>query len=171
MTCIVAITTPTNVYIGGDRSISDDVNIISSSRPKVNKINNWIFGYAGSIGTGQLFEFFNFPQEVDDPYKVLRLNIVEQYRMAIESFGNNDDDTSAEFLIGYGNKLFEFNTVDWSVIQIDESSIGSGSSIAFGSLYTTKTIYTDTSTRVRMAIEAAIHYSPTCKGPVDIIYT
>lgn len=171
MTCIVGISTKDKVYIGGDRSISDSEVVLSISRPKVYKINGWVFGYAGALGTGQLLEFFNFPKEVNDPYKTLRLDIIEEYRKAIAAFGKDDEESTAEILIGYQNRLFELNTFDWSVIEMSESSVGSGCYYALGSLYTTSSIYTDSITRINMAIESAIHCSPTCKGPIDIVYT
>lgn len=172
MTCIVGISTSSNVYIGGDRSASDEQCIVPMCRPKVHNINGWVFGYAGSIGIGQLLEFINFPSDVIDPYKTLRIDIVEQYKKAIESFGTSDDEAYAEFLIGYDDLLFEFNTSDWGVLQVKESAVGSGYNIALGSLYTTS-IYLDypPSTRVSTALDAAIKYSPSCLGPIDIVYT
>lgn len=169
MTCIVGITTASQVYIGADRGVSDPDVMVSMAMPKVCSTNGWIFGYSGSIGTGQLFEFIDFPEEVSNPYKTLRLDIVEQYKAAIASFGSSHEESYAEFLIGYDNILFEFNTTDWSVIQINESAIGSGSQLALGSLHTS--IKNDTYDRVHMALEAAIHYSLSCQGPIDIICT
>lgn len=169
MTCIVGITTPNKIYLGGDRGVSDCDVVISTCRPKIYKINKWVFGYAGAIGTGQLLEFINFPEVVADPYKTLRLDIVEQYRKAIASFGNEDDDSAAEVLIGYQNRLFEFNTIDWSVIEVEVSAVGSGNHFALGSLYTTRG--QDPLDRIQQALESAIYYSPSCKGPGDIIST
>ena len=172
MTCIAGIVHNDYVYIGGERSISDQEVIIPLCRPKVHKINNWIFGYAGSIGTGQLFEFINFPEVVKDPYQILRLNIVEEYKKALTSFGNVTENNACDILVGYGNRLFEFNTDDWSVLEVEETAVGSGNNFALGSLYTTRTtIRNNPNRRIKLALESAIAYSPTCIGKIDIIST
>lgn len=168
MTCIVGIANGTNVYIGSDRSASDDITIVPMCRPKVHIKNDYVFAYAGSFGTGQLMEMIDFNNTHDDPYYTIRLSIVEQMKRAIESFGSTSEDDVAQFLIGSKGKLFEFSTDDWSVIEVEETAVGSGGPIALGSLYTTSSIYTDSSIRIQLAIEAAIQYSPSCSGPVDI---
>ena len=175
VTCIVGIANEGKVYIGSDRGASDDSSIISMCRPKVHVKQDWIFGYAGDIGTAQLLEFAELPEleEDDDPYRVLRLDVVEELRSLIESHGtmpNDKEDNSASFLIGAKGRLFELSTSDWSVIEIEETAIGSGGTFALGSLHTTKQfpvalpIY-----RIEQALNAAITYSPTCQGPIDIL--
>lgn len=167
MTCIVGIATKDRVYIGADRSVSDSEVILTLTRPKVFINNNWLIGYAGTIGTGQLMEFLDLPPHTDNPYKTLRMDIANQLKDIIN---NTSEDEAADFLMGYGNKLFEFNTSDWSVIEIEETAVGSGAQICLGSLYTSK-VYVDANARLMMALQAAIHYSPTCKGPIDILST
>jgi len=167
MTCIVGITNGHNICIGADRSASDDITIVPMCRPKVHIKNNFIFAYAGSFGTGQLMEMINFNNDYDDPYFYIRLDIVKQLKSAIESFGSTNEENAAQFLIGARGRLFEFSTDDWSVIEVKESAIGSGSAVALGSLYTTRYAM-DIRTRVDTALNAAITYSPTCSGPVDI---
>lgn len=170
MTCIVGIADGVNVYIGSDRSASDDITITSMCRPKVHIKNDFIFAYAGSFGTGQLMEMIvDLDITHDDPYLTIRLFMVEQMKKAIDAFGSTSEENVAQFLIGCKGRLFEFSTDDWSVIEVEESAVGSGGAIALGSLYTTKSIYTDHSIRIRMALEAAIHYSPTCVGPIDVL--
>jgi hypothetical protein len=169
MTCIVGIADGTRVYIGSDRSASDDITITSTCRPKVHVKNDFIFAYAGSFGTGQLMEMIvDLDITHDDPYLTIRLFMVEQMKKAIDAFGSDSEEDVAQFLIGCKGRLFEFSTEDWSVIEVEESAVGSGAPIALGSLYTTKGIYTDTYQRVKMALESAIYYSPTCAGPIDI---
>jgi 20S proteasome alpha/beta subunit len=172
MTCVVGITYGNHVYIGSDRSASNDITKISICRPKVHIKNNFVFAYAGSFGTGQLMEMIDFNNTHDDPYYAIRLSIVEQMKKAMESFGSTSEENVAEFLIGYKGRLFEFCTDDWSVIEIDETAVGSGSPFALGSLYTTKEMYIDNPhKRISMALDAAILYSPTCMGKIDIIST
>ena len=172
MTCIVGIASEGIVYIGGERAASDGNIVISTRRPKVGIKGDWAYGFSGSYGTGQLIELINLPKVLknDDPYNILRLVVVEELRKAYESFGRDLEDNAADWLIGCKGRLFELSSGDWGVIEIEESSIGSGNDIALGSLHTTKQyeaaspIY-----RIEQALNAAIELSPTCLGPVDII--
>jgi hypothetical protein len=170
MTCIVGIANGTNVYIGADRSASDDITMVSMYRPKVHIKNDFIFGYSGSAGTGQLMEMINFNNIDEDPYYYIRLEVVKQLKNAMDAFGVVSDEHDAQFLIGNKGRLFELCTVDWSVIEVQESAVGSGGPIALGSLYTTSSLYTDNTIRIRIAIDAAIKYSPHCIGPIDVLY-
>jgi len=172
MTVIVGISTDTHVYIGGDRGVSDNDVILSMSRPKISKVDGWVFGYAGTLGTGQLLEFIEFPKmtKASDPYKVLRLDIVEQLKKMYDHFGRDIEDNGTDWLIGYENRLFELSSGDWSVLEIQESAIGTGNNFALGSLYATRN-WRDTKKRVQKSIEAAIHYSPSCSDPIDIYNT
>ena len=173
MTVIVGIANGTNVYIGGDRGVSDDETILSLYRPKVHINNGWLFGYSGSLGIGQLMELIDMP-EVDkdtDVYKVLRTDVVTHMRNAIDLYSVSNAETASDFLVGINGRLFEMNTADWSVAEIEETSIGSGSSYALGSLYTTKEFPAGPEYRINLAIESAIRYSPSCQGGVDVLYT
>lgn len=173
MTVLVGIADGKNVYIGADRAASDDNTIVTMYRPKVGVNNKWIHAYAGSVGTGQLIEFVNFPaiDRKADVYKILRFDIVKQLKTLVAEHGNDDDDNGAEFLIGANGKLFEFSSSDWGVVEVTETAAGSGNQIALGSLYTTYVSSDmETEERIKMALEAAIEYSPTCQGPVDILH-
>jgi len=171
MTCIVGIASEGKVCIGGDRGISNESVILPLSRPKVYKRDKWIFGYSGSVGTGQLIEFVNLPEVgFKDPYAIIRIELVPIIRDAIESFGSSDADNAADFLIGYDGRLFELSTEDWGVLEIEESSIGTGSIIALGSLYTTRYMDMNIEERVTLALDAAIELSPGCAAPVDILW-
>lgn len=169
MTVIVGITDGTTVYIGGDRGVSDEDTIISLSRPKVHINNGWLFGYSGSLGIGQLMEFIDMPDAGEDPYKTLRMDVVTHMRNAIDLYSVSNAENTSEFIIGTQGRLFEMNTVDWSVAEVNETALGSGSQLALGSLHTTKDFPATHEFRINMAIDAAITYSPSCQGWVDIL--
>lgn len=172
MTCIVGMVHDNTIYIGGDRGASDEDSIVSLSRPKIHLRGGWVFGYSGSLGTGQLLEFLDFPVPTgEDVYKLLRLEIVSDFKKMLEEHGTNDAEHASDIVIGTQGRLFEFNTVDWSVAEVEETAVGSGGSFALGSLYTTYTYIQHYSPeeRIRLAIEAAITYSPTCQDPIDVL--
>jgi len=172
MTVIVGVSDKDTVYIGGDRGVSDSDSILSMSRPKITKRDGWVFGYAGTLGTGQLIEFINLPKvnKTDDIYKLLRMNIVQQLKLLYETHGRDTDDNGTDWLIGYGNRLFELSSGDWGVLEVEYSAIGSGSTLALGSLYTSQS-WKDQKRRVHQSLESAIFFSPTCKHPIDIYNT
>jgi ATP-dependent protease HslVU (ClpYQ) peptidase subunit len=173
MTCIVGIAKDNVVYIGGDRGASDGSAIVSLATPKVYIRDEWIFGYAGSMGIGQIMQIINIPilSEDDDPFMVLRMDMVDAFKSMMDIQGISiTEDSDTDFLIGIRGRLFEFSPSDWSVAEIHETAIGSGGNFALGSLHTTSQyeaaspIY-----RIDASINAAITYSPTCQGPIDIL--
>jgi len=171
VTCIVGITNGKNVYIGGDRGASDEESIVSLTKPKVYVRGDWIFAYSGSLGTGQLMQCITMPEvEELDPFIVLRMDIVQELKSAIESFGTGDSDHTAEFLIGCKGRLFELSTADWSVAEVNETALGSGGAFAMGSLHTTYSYNIPIEERIELALDSAITYSPTCQGPMDILH-
>lgn len=169
MTCIVGIVDDEFTYIGGERAASDNDSIISMKTPKIYTKNGWVYGYAGTIGIGQLMDFIDIKEDVDNIHTYIRLEIVEQLKKAIESFSSTPDEHDTSWLIGREGRLFELNAEDWSVIEINESSIGGGSQIALGSLYSTQN--KDPMDRIALALGASIMYSPHCKGPIDILFS
>ena len=168
MTCIVGIIHNELVYIGSDRAASDGDSILSIKNPKVEVRDGWIYAYAGTIGIGQLLSYIPLPAEVDDLLSYIRLTVVEELKKAIESFSYIPTEHDTTWLIGKNGRLFELSSSDWGVVEVDYTSIGSGSQYAFGSLYTS--IDKSPIERIGMAIGAAITYSPSCQGPIDILY-
>jgi hypothetical protein len=168
VTCIVALVEDNTIYMGGDRSASDDISIVSMIKPKVSIRDEWIYGYAGTIGIGQLINYIDLPSPEGDIEKLIRLDICESLKTMIDSHARDIENDDTGFLIGAKGRLFEFNVSDWGVLEIDQTSIGSGSQIAFGSLYTS--IDNNPIDRIGLAIGAAITYSPSCQGPIDILY-
>lgn len=174
MTVIVGIANEGKVYIGGDRGASDMSSIVSLNTPKVYIRDEWIFGYAGSMGIGQIMQIINIPilGEDDDPFLVLRMDMVDVFKSMMDHNGisiNEDNDT--DILIGCRGRLFEFSPADWSIAEVQETAIGSGGNFALGALYT-NSLYIDITPieRIEQALNAAITYSPTCQSPIDILY-
>lgn len=174
MTCITGIAKDGVVYIGGERGLSDGSSIISLDTPKIYIRGEWIFGYAGSTGIGQIMQIIDLPELEgdDDPFMLLRMDIVDSFKLMIDQQGiTMNEDNEAEILIGCRGRLFEFSPSDSSVAEIKETSVGSGGNFALGSLYTTSTYEVATPIyRITTAIEAAIRFSPSCQGEIDILY-
>jgi ATP-dependent protease HslVU (ClpYQ) peptidase subunit len=171
MTCIVGIANGSDVYIGGDSGVSDEENILPAKNSKVFFNGQYKIGYAGSVGIGQLAKYITTPPPGDDIEKTLRTIFVKRLKELIDEYGgfNYLEENQTDWLIGIHGRLFEISSEDWQVCEYDESSIGSGSSIALGSLYTSREIYTDIKMRLEIALLAACELSTTCLLPVKII--
>lgn len=173
MTCIVGIVHNDVIYIGGERSIASEDSILSSPVSKVSVKDEWIYGYSGTIGIGQLMDIIHLPAAAGDVFKTIKTKIVPALQVAIENYARESHDHDTQWLIGANKRLFELSSADWGVIEVIESSIGGGSGYALGSLYTSF-MHTDEypvyspDMRVGLALNAAITHSPMCQGPVDI---
>jgi ATP-dependent protease HslVU (ClpYQ) peptidase subunit len=171
MTCIVAISDGSNVYMASERGLSDDDVITAMSAPKIRQNYKYIIGYADSPGTGQLLHWMALPTPPRSTVeKFMRTTWVNAVRKALNDSGVDlKDNAHASFLVGVSGQLFFVDTVDWQVSECEYMAIGSGSSIALGSLYTTAT-WKSPEKRAYTAVSAAIELSPSCKGPIDSIY-
>ena len=169
MTCIVGIAKNDVVYIGGERAASDGSTLLSLNRPKVKRCGEYLIGFAGSLGIGELAHFIDLPPIGKNIEKTLRTSFIKSLKDAIELYGNAShlEDNSTDWLIGVNGRLFEISSEDWSVCEFSESAIGSGNNIALGSLYTTRN-WQDQEKRIKVSLQAAVEISPSCSGPIDI---
>ena len=173
MTVIVGIVDKENevVYLASDRGLSDDDVIVSMSSPKIRQNGLYLIGYSDSPGTGQLLHWITLPtppkRNLD---KFMRTTFATTVRkQLIESGVDLKDNAHASFLIGVSGCLFYMDTEDWQVIEADYMAIGSGASIAMGSLYTTET-WKSAEKRAMVAVNAAVKLSPTCQDPIDLLW-
>lgn len=166
MTCIVGIAKDNVVYIGGDRSIGDDSSILSSPVSKVNVRDEWIYGYSGTIGIGQLIEIINLPRAEGADYKTIKTKIAPALSVAIDNYSREAADHDTQWLIGVNGRLYELSASDWGVVEVHYTAIGAGSQYALGSLYSS--IDLSPIDRIGYALGAAITLSPSCQGPMDI---
>lgn len=169
MTVIVGVAHEGKVYMAADRGTSEKGFLGSSTTHKIKRINDMIVGYSGSRGTGQLAFTCTFPAVGSDLESWLRVDFANTIQSASELFklDINGEDNSASFLVGTQGRVFEISSQDWSVSEYPEIATGSGYAYAMGSLYSSRDL--DPKTRVRLAVGAAIAYSPECAKPVDVL--
>jgi hypothetical protein len=178
MTCIVGIvdnlSTPRKVYMAADSGASDDSIMISIMDPKIQKNGKYLIGYSGETGLGQLLHSIDLPDPMNVNNKELTKFLRTKFCLAFKNAMNlyspstspaDDKDGGILALIAVRGRLFEFDSSDFQLNEITEGAIGSGGSIAFGSLYTTRG-YKDINKRLRIAVNSAIEYSPSCMGPI-----
>jgi ATP-dependent protease HslVU (ClpYQ) peptidase subunit len=174
MTCIVAISDNGKVYMGGDRGHSDSHTLVSSTQPKIFDVGSYLIGYAGNSGIGQAV-IYNFEYPAVGKTHNIDRHMLKVFIPALRLFFKEndikipeDDENNAGFIVGVKGRVYEIDISDFQCIEYEEVSIGSGSSYAYGSLYTS--IDLPAKDRVEKAIQSAINYSPTCKAPIDILY-
>jgi len=171
MTILVGLTHRGKVYMGADRSMSDNNFISALARPKIRKSGLFLIGFSGSLGTGQLSTYANYPSiNTTNLEAWMRIEFCGALQKAAEEFkiDINNDDNGADLLVGVSGRLFEISTMDWSVGEYSVTATGSGYPYAMGSLHTSR-FTDDPAWRVREAVSASIKYSPSCVGPIDVL--
>jgi ATP-dependent protease HslVU (ClpYQ) peptidase subunit len=174
MSCIVGIVEKDHVVIGGDSAASIGTSITTIKDPKVFKVGSWLFGCAGSFRFMQLMKYSFKPPKLatKEIHRYLCTEFVTEIMNLCETGGINkiENGKFGSMLIGYNNRLFELD----SDMQIMEningiSSIGSGSDIALGSLYTS--IGVNAHQRCLKALEASDFYCTGVSKPFTILRT
>jgi hypothetical protein len=181
ITCIVGIvdksfSTP-RVLMAADSGASDESIMTPIMDPKIQKNGKYLIGYAGETGLGQLLHSIDLPDpnvQTKDLLRFMRTKFALSFKNAMNLYSPStspadDKDGGLSALIAVKGRLFEFNSDDFQFNEYLEGAIGSGSHLAFGSLYTTRG-YKDINRRLKLAVEAAIEYSPSCKGPIVYDY-
>ena len=175
MTCIVAISDGRSVYMGGDSAaVEVETNLVTSRiEPKVFIQGDYIIGYSGSFRFGKVVEYScQLPKpDYKDIHKFMNTQFVNAVRESAEEnkLENSEEKDSAELLIGLHGRIFELNS-DWHIGEDlnNFNAIGSGSSFALGSLFSTKRMKNYRS-RVQLALEASSSFSPYVKAPFTIL--
>lgn len=169
MTVIAGIAHQGNVYLGGDRGASDGDSIIAMTTPKICKVGDFIMGYAGSGGLGQIIKHLEcWNRHPKNAERFLRNDFVEEFQTARAKIGGKDEE-EATLLIGYKGILWEIDTSDYACFPFGYSAIGSGGPIALGSLHSSQLSAMAPDLRLELAINAAITHNPGCLGPIDHI--
>ncbi len=177
MTCIVAVVAAGRVFMAAERGNSDDSLIVSSLDPKIVTRGEFLFGYSGNTGVGQAVQYgFTIPPLKNK--KNISQHMISVVVPAMRQFfkesditwsGDPKEDDGCTLLFGVAGRIYECDTADFQMVEYKELAIGSGGSYALGSLYSTKHIK-DPKIRLRYAVEAAIEFSPSCRGPIDYFY-
>lgn len=170
MTCIVAVRSKANIYLGGDSAATTNVGTQDKlARPKVFRKGKMLIGCAGSIRALQILEHsFTAPKHEKslNGFEYCATSLITSIRSCLKS--NDFSFTShnySSFLIAYDNHIFQTNTADFSVIEYsaDYAAIGAGFQFAIGSLHTTKSQSPES--RVRKALEASAEHDVSVAGP------
>lgn len=174
MTCIVAVVNDKGSYIAGDRGASDNNIILPLAHPKVWRTGPYLFGYYGSMDGEKVMYNFQPPTLKTKDTDKFMLN---EFTQALKSFYDEHfvfatQDKELDFgMIVVANKFMyehDAGTMSMTRFATNHLSVGSGSEYAYGALHATET-WADGKKRAKTAVEAAIRYSTSCMGPIDVV--
>ena len=176
MTVIAAVVNEAGSYIAGDRGASDDNIILPLAHPKVWQLGQYLFGYYGSMDGEKVMYNFEPPVPTAHQKKNIDKFMGNEFTKALKEFYDehfvfvSEKECDFGMIIIAEGKMYEHDAGTMSMTRFDVQylSVGSGSEYALGSLHTSEA-WADGRRRVRTGVEAAIKYSPSCMGPVDVI--
>lgn len=176
MTCIVGLKSKTGIYIGGDSAVSSHNLIQTITDPKVWRKGQFIFGFAGSLRTGQIIKYNLKIPPINNrpPTEYMVTSFINSMRKCLKTAGSareehKEEEQDSQFLIGYQGHLFEIDEA-YGVCEVADEyvAIGSGTEYALGSLYATKGRPAEE--RLTKALEAASYFSEGVRPPFHIIH-
>ena len=173
MTCIAVLRQDDKVYISGERAVSNDSEIHYLSTPKIWRQGEYLIGYAGHLSALSVYHSFAPPQprglRGKDLDKFMYTHFLDYLMNFYESKGIKTD--GLDLLIAVGDRIYEHSSDNMSLYVYDTNynSIGSGSPYVMASLFSTADFDLSGRQRIKMALESAIRFSPSCGGKIDIL--
>jgi ATP-dependent protease HslVU (ClpYQ) peptidase subunit len=171
MTCIAVVRQDDKIFMAGERAASTDDVIMTLTSPKVWKTGEYLFGYCGAMDGDRMRYNFKPPAPKGDLDKFMYTDFLMSLKVFYENWWvDTGKDSDFALIIAVKGKIYEHDAVDMSLNQYtqDYIAMGSGASYAYGSLFTTEHLK-DPKKRVEKAVEAAVKFSPSCRGQVDIV--
>lgn len=171
MTCICAIVEKGNVYMAGDSAGVAGLSVTVRDDEKVFNVGPFIMGFTSSFRMGDILRFkFNPPEQTvkqtDREYMVTSF-IDELRRCFIDNgYGDKEGTRGGCFLVGYKGNLYTVGSdhqIGISTAKYD--SVGCGSDIALGSLYSTRGM--EPRKRISMALSAAVEFNGGVRPPFN----
>lgn len=160
MTAICGVVEGNTVYIGGDSCASgESMESWIRNDKKVFRNGPFLIGFAGSWRGGQLlqYKFYPPPQEIYmTAMTYMVTDFVDSLRECLEENKFNHEKDILNFLVGYKGNLYTIEAdLNVGLVCGNFSAVGSGASIALGSLYTTSKFIIPARKRIKLALEAA----------------
>lgn len=181
MSCVIGIVEKGITYFGYETTGAGATQKARYNTPKVFRSGDYVIGYAGSYRVGQILRYYTkYPNpDYSDLSKLMSTEFVDAMMSSMDDnrvIKNRDEIAEmdgAETLVSIGGKLFVVQT-DLSVVEPKYNywAIGSGWSVALGSLYSTDEekigVYISPQDRINIAISAASEYIITVGSEVVI---
>jgi ATP-dependent protease HslVU (ClpYQ) peptidase subunit len=171
MSCIVGLVDKKKVYLGSDGIAStEDGDMHPIYAIKMFKRGSYILGFAGSIRTGQIIQrgSYKLPKNIWGWPDIIREQITE--KGAIVTAEGQVQIQMSNFIIGHKGKLYELLS-DFQINEVNEegyTAIGAGTTVALGSLFTSKGLDFTPEQRIYLALNAAAEFVASCGPPYTI---
>lgn len=175
MTCIVGLLDDSGIYMGGDSAAvgGNSLNIRADKKVFIN--NEFIMGFTWSFRMGQLLRYSFIPPQFhidNDIDSFMVTTFIDAVRECLKKGGfarkKDEEESGGTFIVGFKNQLFQVFS-DYQVAKVLDKFVccGCGEEIAQGSMYSTEGMSPEK--RIRIALEAAEHFSVGVRGPFNII--
>jgi 20S proteasome alpha/beta subunit len=173
MTCIVGLRANGKVYLAGERAASNEESIMHLTKPKIYKIGPYVVGFAGTMEGQRLAYTFDPPRphEDEDLDQFMHTTFLKYLKDFYEEWWiETGKESELSIIIGIKDRLYEHSSSDMSMndYSVGYISIGTGAPYAMGYLYGL-TSFDNPEEAVQGAVKAAIKFSPTCSGSIDIL--
>lgn len=175
MTCIVGLVEPVSgsVFIGGDSAAVAGWQM-ETAKSKVIRNPPFIAGYTTSFRMGQILQYHvrvPYPTDEEDIEEWAVIKFVPSLREAFKEHGflkvKESQEESGTFLMGIRGHLFAMHD-DFQALCLPYSAVGSGATVALGSLFTTKDTDLCPLERVDIALRAAQAHNMGVREPFYI---
>jgi len=178
MTCIVGIVGPEGIYLGADSATTAGYQVQELASHKVFRRGEFLFGVCGYLRLLQILRHrLQLPPMWSSQSIEHYMNgpFIDAVRAACQQGGftrylGGQEIAGGVFLVGRGQRLFCVGP-DFAVSEVRESydAIGSGSSLALGSLHSSAGWTDDPKERVYLALRAAARYDAGVAPPFVLI--
>lgn len=171
MSCVIGLVDKNKVYFGSDGiATTEDGDARPVHSIKIFKRGSFLLGFTGSIRTGQIIQRgqYTLPKTIWGWPDLIREQITK--KGAIVRIEGEVEIQSSNFIIGHRGKLYEL-LADFQLNEVNQrgyTAIGSGATIALGSLFTTEEYDIRPRERIQKALEASTEFAKTCGPPFTI---
>lgn len=175
MTAIVGLVHNSTVYLGGDSAGVAGYSLTVRADQKVFTNGPYAMGFTTSFRMGQLLRHaLKAPKPKGDLDRFMATTFVDAIRETLKTGGwlrkDSDQEQGGTFLVGIHGRLFEIAS-DFQVGEAADkyAAVGCGDELALGALYATAQTQLGPRKRVRLALEAAAHFSAGVRGPFTYV--
>lgn len=173
MTCIAAIKTKNEIWMGADSCCGSDF-IRDFGEPKVFEVGEFLIGVCGYVRIINILRHRFYPPEQGTKQSIseyLCTTVQDHLREIYTAVGyivkkEEFESTVDALLVGYRGKLVHLSNFEAAEFKEEYASVGSGSHVASGALFALKNLHPKK--RIQVALEAAEHHISTVRRPFVI---
>lgn len=174
MTCIIGLKEQNKIWIGADSATSDGYEIRTLNEDKVFRVNEFLFGFAGSPRISQIIQHHLAISQTNkflDNKTFLIKVLIEDIRVTLETYGIDKDSSDllhSVCIVGYRSELYSIYS-DFQLHGVADNvlAVGSGSSYALGAMHVLKEL--EPRKRILKALNASAYFATTVQKPFKIL--